>query len=121
MKRNLLICTALLLLLLVSYSCKKSDSGDSTITYEVKVTSGTWSGSYFDCSNGTQSLKFVNQKPDGWRYSFSVASGKQAGLLISAMPDNSGATVTANIYQGGRLIATDEGSYGANAQFTLNP
>src|SRR5687768_3368800 len=99
MKRNLLIGTTFLLLLFAAFSCKKSGSGDDTITYEVKTTSGTWSGSYFDFTNGAQSLKFVNHKPDGWKYTFSIVHGKQAGLLISAIPDNSGSTVTANIYQ----------------------
>lgn len=120
MKSRLLISATLLLLFFAVMSCKKSSSGNSTITYEVKVTSGTWSGSYFDFASGNQSLKLVNSKPDGWKYSFTVAPGKQAGLLISALPDNSNATVTANIYQDGKLIATDEGSYGANAQIIIN-
>lgn len=120
MTRRLLFSTTILLLLFASFSCKKSGSGDSTITYEVKVSSGTWSGDYYDYANGNQSLKFVNNKPDGWKYTFTVAKGKQAGLLISVLPDNSGATVTANIYQNGQLIATDEGRYGANAQIIIN-
>lgn len=120
MKRHLLIGTALLLLLFAAFSCKKSGSGDDSITYEVKVTSGSWSGDYYDFANGAQALKFVNHKPDGWKYSFSIAHGKQAGLLISALPDNSGSTVTANIYQNGQLIASDSGPYGANAQIIIN-
>jgi hypothetical protein len=120
MKRNLLINSTLLLLLLATFSCKKQGSGDDTVTYEVKTTSGTWSGDYYDFTNGSQALKFVNHKPDGWKYTFTIAQGKQAGLLISAMPDNSGSTVTANIYMNGRLIASDEGQYGANAQIIIN-
>jgi len=118
--KSLLIAASVLLLLFTEPSCKKTGSGDSTITYEVKVTSGTWSGDYYDYANGNQSLKFVNKKPDGWKYTFTVAKGKQAGLLISAIPDNSGSIVTANIYQNGQLIATDEGQYGANAPIIIN-
>jgi hypothetical protein len=118
--KSLFLGAIILLLFFTALSCKKSGSGDDTITYEVKVTSGTWSGDYYDFANGTQALKFVNHKPDGWKYTFTIAHGKQAGLLISALPDNSGAIVTANIYKNGQLIASDEGQYGANAQIVIN-
>ena len=120
MKKSLLICTALLLLLFTSFSCKKLGSGNDTITYEVKVTSGIWSGDYYDFAGGSQALKMVNNKTDGGKYSFSIAPGKQAGLLISALPNNSGSSVTANIYKNGQLIASDNGQYGANAQIIIN-
>jgi len=117
----LLLGAAILLLLFVSFSCKKSGSGNNdTVTYEVKITSGTWSGAYNDYSGGNLAVKFVNDKPDGWKYSFSITHGKQAGLLISAVPGSLGSTVTANIYLDGQLIASDSGPYGTNAQIIIN-
>lgn len=119
--RNLFLATAMLLLLFTTLSCKKSGSGNNdTVTYEVRITSGTWSGAYNDYSGGNLAVKFVNDKPDGWKYSFSITHGKEAGLLISGVPGNSGGTVTANIYLNGQLIASDNGIYGANAQITIN-
>lgn len=120
MKTKQLLHTFVLFILLVTLSCKKSGSGGGTITYEVKVTSGTWGGSYFDYSGGNQVLKFVNNKPDGWKVSFPTPKGQHVGLFIGATPDISGSTVTANIYQDGQIIASDSGPYGANAQIIIN-
>jgi len=113
----------ILLASLLPTACKKSGSGNDTITYEVKITSGTtWSGDYFDYASGGGSLKFVNHKPDGWKYSFTIAHGQKADLVLSAMPDNSNGsiTATANIYQNGKIIATDSNQYGANAEIEIN-
>jgi hypothetical protein len=120
-KKSLCQAIALFALILLALSCKKSGSGKDTITYEVRITSGTWSGDYFDYSDGNQALKFVNNKPDGWKFSFTPPKGQQVGLLLSAIPDNSGTVVTANIYKNGQIIASDSGPYGANAQIIINP
>jgi hypothetical protein len=108
-------------ILLFFTSCKKSSSGDN-VTYEVKVSTGSWSGDYMDYAGGTQSLKLVNRKPNGWKYTFSVAHGIKAGLVLSAIPDNldGSTTATANIYLNGKLVATDNNPYGATAQIIIN-
>ena len=111
----------LLILLYVFASCSKSSSGD-TVTYEVKITSGTWSGDYFDYSGATQALKMVSNEPNGWKYTFSIANGKKADLVLSAIPDNvNGSTVAiTNIYLSDKLIATDSSVFGATAQIIIN-
>jgi hypothetical protein len=105
-------------------SCSKSGSSGSgdNVTYEVITSGGTWSGDYFDDSNGSMQLKLVNNLPSGWKYSFSVPKGNHVGLVLSALPDNSGSgeNVTANIYVNGVVVATDSGKFGVNAQYTLN-
>jgi len=114
----MLLSAALLFLL----ACKKSGSSGDTVTYEVKVTQGTWSGDYFDYSGNTQSLVMVNNKPDGWKYTFTLTHGQKAGLVLSAIPDNTGGstTATANIYVNGKLISTNTDPYGATAQIVIN-
>ena len=116
---SIMLLSAALLLLA---SCKKSGSSGDTVTYEVTVTQGTWSGDYFDYSGSTQSLKLVNNMPSGWKYTCTVAHGKKAGLVLSAIPDNTGGstTATANIYLNGKLIATNSDPYGATAQIVIN-
>jgi hypothetical protein len=113
----LLLCSVFL----SEISCNKSNNTD-TVAYEVKTTSGTWSGDYFDYANNNQSLKFVSSLPSGWKYSFSVVKGKKLGLVLSAIPDNVNGSTTAiaNIYLNNKIISTDTSAFGATAQITIN-
>src|SRR5450432_3329718 len=103
--KNIYPLPLVFILFITSLSCSKSSSSsssESSVTYEVITSNGTWSGDYFDDSNGSMQLKFVNNQPSGWKYSFSVPKGKHVGLVLSATPDNGG-SITANIYVNGNV------------------
>jgi hypothetical protein len=114
--------TILFISIITFLSCSKSNGSSSSsgdkVTYEVISTGGTWSGDYFDDSNGSMSLKFVSNQPSGWKYSFTVPKGKHVGLVLSAIPDIGG-TLTATIYVNNQVVASDQGIT-ASAQSTLN-
>lgn len=91
--------------------CKKDgiQAGKDTITYEVISKGSTWNGTYADLADGRITDRSVENMNSGWKYSFKMTKGKSYNCRLGAFSDNFG-EITANIYQGDKLIASSSDS-----------
>lgn len=114
---------AYFLIIVIGFSCQKKDgtSTNDSITYEVLITVGTWSGGYFD---ETGAPTTVTQQPSGWTITFISKQYRPRVLYLYAVANTNGnpptPKVTLNVYVNGSLVKSASDNIGTNLTYNLN-